>query len=219
MSDHFPKDVYDIAWKESLENSKLLLADARILIEHESYGHAIALAVFSDEELAKTYWCWLVAKGLIPKGSKVVHDAFSRHDSKHLTQLGVIGGLWWQELVRKDKAWMIEVALKFAKPTKEMLEKDVERLREIAVLREHLRQDAVYVKISKGKVHSPSEFTREYAEFVVAGVEERLASQERLMIDPKPEELATLSKLFESLPKEAIDTGEIPVDWLFPWMK
>jgi AbiV family abortive infection protein len=208
------QDVFEDAYRKSLANAKQLLRDAKLLIHESSFGHAIALAISADEEIAKAISCWLVAKRLVPEDSKVVDHAFSRHDIKHMTQIVYYGRMQLEEEFRRGKLSLIDILKEGMRLTEKQLEKDIEKLYQLAMEREYLRQDGLYVNLTDdGTVSSPSQFTLTEAKDVVSGVEQRLAYQERLITMPKPEELASIKAFIDSVPKEAIEEGEIPIDW------
>ena len=48
------KEFLSAIFEEPLENARRYLEDARILNEHKSFGHALALAVLGQEEVAKS---------------------------------------------------------------------------------------------------------------------------------------------------------------------
>jgi len=208
------RDVFEDAYKGSLENAKQLLRDAKLLIRKGSFGHAIALAISADEEIAKAISCWLVAKRLIPDDSKVVDNVFSRHDIKHMTQIVYYGRMQLEEEFRRGELNLIDILKEGMRLTERQLQKDIQKLHQVAMEREYLRQDALYVNLTNdGKISSPSQFTLNEAKDVVSGVEQRLAYQERLMTKPTPEELVSIKEFIDSLPKEAIEEGEIPIEW------
>jgi AbiV family abortive infection protein len=214
------EDVFEDTYKKSIKNAKQLLNNAKLLIGKGSFGHAIALAISADEEIAKAISCWLVAKRLVPDDSKIVNHAFSRHDIKHMTQIVYYGRLQLEKEFRRGKLNLIDILREGMRLTKKQLQKDLEKLYQMAMEREYLRQDALYVNLTNdGKVSSPSQFTLNEANDVVSGVEQRLAHQERLMTKPKPEELASIKAFIDSLPKEAIEEGEIPIKWFVPVKK
>ena len=64
------------ASKESLDNAKLWIKDAEILMVNSSFGHAYSLLVIADEEVSKANVCWLVSENMIPYNSKLVKQAF-----------------------------------------------------------------------------------------------------------------------------------------------
>jgi AbiV family abortive infection protein len=214
------KRIFGNACRKSLENAKQLLADAKLLIRNRSYGHAIALAIFSDEELAKALSCWLAAKGLIPEESKAIDDAFSSHHMKHLAQIGIYVGMRLQEGLRQGRTTLVDILKEGMKLTEVQIAKDMEKIQRMAEERESLRQDAVYVDITvDGKSLSPSDFTRDEAEEAISGVDQRLSYEERLITNPSHEELLSFRAYFDSLPKDAIMRNEIPIDWFTSWKR
>jgi AbiV family abortive infection protein len=213
-------DVFEDAYLKSIENAKQLLKDAKSLMRKGSFGHVIALAISSDEETAKAWSCWLVAKRLVPDDSKVIDHAFSSHDTKNLTQILFYICMQLEEELRLGKLNLIDVLKEGERLTEKQLRKDINRLYQMAVQREYLRQDALYVNLTDDeKISSPSKFTVDEAEDVVSGVEQRLAYLEKLITKPTSEELGSIKTLIDSLPKEAVEEDEIPTEWFTSWKK
>jgi AbiV family abortive infection protein len=207
------------AWKKSIENAKQLLEDAKLLLCNRSYGHAIALAIFSDEEVAKAFTCWLVAKGFIPEDSRAVEHAFTSHASKHSAQLAIFEGLLLRSELQQGKITPLKVIKRGMRVTEKQIKRAEERHWQIADEREFLRQDAIYTNIEDRELLSPSRFTNDYAKEIILGVEQRLDFETKLMTDPSREVLRSFRALFDSLPKQAIMEDAIPPEWFRTWKK
>jgi AbiV family abortive infection protein len=70
-----------------LKNAEKFIEDAKILIQNSSFGHALALSIFDDEEIAKSYVYWFVVNKLIPASSIIVKQVFVDHYAKHENQI------------------------------------------------------------------------------------------------------------------------------------
>lgn len=98
--------------------------------------------------------------------------------------------------------------------TQEQLLRDFEQLDEVARERELLRQSAIYVGLKEGMLSTPSQLTKEESEQVLLGVEQRLGFLEMFLEEcSKPEGFRLLKSIFDSLPREALQDGEIPIEW------
>ena len=47
-------------WKALMDNATSLITDARLLLEHGSFGRARSLTVLAQEELGKALWLYEV---------------------------------------------------------------------------------------------------------------------------------------------------------------
>jgi AbiV family abortive infection protein len=72
----------------SLTNSEQYVKDAEFLVKKRSYGHAFALAVFGEEELAKAVMYYLCAEGIFGIDGKWRKNSL-RHVGKQRFAFGI----------------------------------------------------------------------------------------------------------------------------------
>ena len=179
--------------KESLKNAEQFIDDAEILFKMKSYGHAFALAVLGEEELAKAIMYSIAAEGIIGikgKWAKVLR--------KHLWKQSIAISI----VIMYELILMLEEAADSAKKKSKgnvrrfkqiWKEKFSEILQEEAKLAaqergeffEHLepfarlqlkREKAMYVDadLKELKISSPRKFKKSNAKRHISHVKERL---------------------------------------------
>ena len=85
--------LYSKATKLSLENAEQLSEDAKLLLEHGSYGHASALIRLAVEEAVKAHICWFTSEKIWPIENKIVRDVFRYHRVKNEIFLSFLSGM------------------------------------------------------------------------------------------------------------------------------
>lgn len=199
---------YEQAMKLSLENAERFIEDAKILIQNSSFGHALALSIFGDEEIAKSYVCWFVVNKLMPASSIVAKEIFRDHYAKHENQIWLHIVALLAEQASSGEIKLEQIIKEGLMVRKDQLEKDLEKLNRLSIDREELRKRGIYVDIRKNKVLSPRLIQREEAEEVLGGVKYRLEYIRKFMKDfAEPKKFALLKQLFDSLPNEVKETG------------
>lgn len=202
--------LYSKAAKLSLENAEQWIKDAKLLIKNSSFGHASALLRFASEEIAKAYICWFTSEKIWPLKSKPIRDVFRYHRAKSGVFLGLLFSL----------EYMLEHPIE--KAMKDMLEasdeeifKALEEFEHMIILAEKMRQRAMYVDVNlrKKEVKTPMRIGEKEPQSLLKGAEFFLKNM-RYYVEECPEEKkAVLREIFSSIPREAWETGEIPIEW------
>lgn len=196
-------NLYAQATKLSLENAEQWINDAELLIKNSSYGHANALLRFACEEIAKAYVCWLTSERIFPIENRVVRDAFRKHPVKNQVIIALIYGLAWRGSYR------------WKEPSDQKIIEAYNQLKPMIDSTEKMRQRAVYVDIiwDKNQVQTPLAIPKIEANRVLV-LTEILLKVVRYYIKKWPEPTKEkFRRVFDSLPKEAWETGEIPIEW------
>lgn len=179
--------------KESLENAEQFVDDAKVLFRKKSYGHAFALAVLGEEELAKAIMYSNAAEGLIGIKGKWRED-LHKHKWKQIIAF-TIAMMYELILILEEAADFAKKKSKgddrmfkqiFEKKAVQILQKE-DRLfahRKGEVF-EHLelfgelqrkREKAMYVdaNLKELKISSPKKIKRSTAKRYISHVKERL---------------------------------------------
>ena len=204
----FERELFAQAYKISLKNAEQWIKDAKLLMEHSSFGHANALLRFASEEIGKALISWYVSEELFPSNSKPVRDVFRNHVTKNQVILGILIGLQWAESRRKGQ---IEVT---REPTDKEIEKAWNLFKDMTFGMEKQRQKGIYVDLDlkNKKIASPETITEEEVKVIlqgtevlfryVSGIPERFSDQDK----------ERFREFFKSLPKEVWKTGQIPIE-------
>jgi len=179
--------------KESVKNAEQFVNDAEILLKRKSCGHAFALAVLGEEELAKAIMYSLAVDGIIGVSGKWRRD-LRNHKWKHTIAFSV--AMMYELILMLEEAWnFAEKKSKgnserfkkiFEKKAQEIIHEE-ERLatRRRGELFEHIepfeelqrkRENAMYVdaNLKELKINSPRKFKRAKAKSYISHVKERL---------------------------------------------
>lgn len=176
-----------------LKNAEQYVEDAKILIKKGSSGHAFALAVFAEEELAKAVMYHLCAEGIYGVEGKWKEDVFS-HKRKQQFAFGIA---WAYEVIlmmqeasefarRKAKGKVAEAKRIYEKRVAELYLKEqtafasrhgeaYEHLRYFEGLQDR-REEAMYVEVDlqKDRVTCPRDFKKPKARQYISQVCERV---------------------------------------------
>lgn len=203
--------LYSKAAKSSLENAEQWIKDAKLLLEHESFGHASALLRIALEETAKAHICWFTSEGMWPIENKVIQDVFRYHKVKNRLFLGLICAAEWMR-----ENYPLEVATKdMLEPTEEEILETFEEFEDMIEAVEKMRQRAMYVDVDleKKEVSTPMTIGEKEPDIVLKGAEFFLKLTRYYMEKFSEEKKAKVREFFSFIPREAWKTGEIPIEW------
>lgn len=177
----------------SLKNAEQYITDAEVLVKKRSYGHAFALAVLGEEELAKAVMYYLCAEGIFGIEGKWRKDSL-RHVRKQRFAFGIA---FMYEIIliveeamnfaqKKAKGNTPRFGKIFEKKMAEILQKEqklvaskhgdfYEHLKPFEELQKK-REKAMYVEanLRKGEVTSPKDFKKSEAKQYISHVKERV---------------------------------------------
>jgi AbiV family abortive infection protein len=176
-----------------LKNAERYIKDAEILIKKRSSGHAFALAVFAEEELAKAVMYHLCAEGIFGVEGKWRKDTL-KHERKQQFAFG-IAFVYEMYLVieeavefaerkaKKDAAKFMQI---FEKRVAEILQREQElfaskhgeayqHLKHFEELQKK-REKAMYVEVDlqRDEVTCPKDFKKSEAKQYIFHVDERI---------------------------------------------
>jgi len=177
----------------SLKNAEQFIKDAEFLVKKRSYGHAFALSVLAEEELAKAVMYYLCAEGIFGINGKWRNDSI-----RHVRKQGFAFGIaFMYELIlmieeamdfarRKARRDATKFKVIFEKKIAEILQKEMklfaskrgdlyDHLKPFEKIQEK-RERALYVeaKLQKGEITSPRDFKKSEAKQYISHVKERL---------------------------------------------
>lgn len=204
--------LYSKAAKLSLENAEQWIEDAKLLMEHSSFGHVSALLRFALEETAKAYICWFTSEGIWPLENKPIKDAFQYHRVKNQLILGLLYGVIWLSKWDFSLKRAIE---EMPEPSDEEILEAYEEFEEMITGAEKMRQRAIYVDVNleKKKVAAPPNIEEKEPDNLLK-LAEYFVRIVRLYMEKFPEkDKAKLREIFATVPKEAWKAGEIPIEW------
>jgi AbiV family abortive infection protein len=211
--------LFKEASKLSLENAEQWTKDAKLLVDAASLKHAAVLMQFASEEIAKFIVCWHVGEGMMPiKNNRLIKEVFRSHKIKNHILFGFMVNLVQGTPLKEG--FRVEDYVRDIK----FIEREA-LFKNMAFYSDKLRQICTHVDIDwkKGKV-----LTLEYASKPAADnimnpkiAAERLQGLEntisymRKILDGgiSEQDKNTLREFYESMPKEAWKTGEIPIEW------
>jgi len=177
----------------SLKNAEQYVKDAEVLLRKRSFGHAFALAVFAEEELAKAVMYHLCAEGIFGIEGKWRKDSL-RHMGKQQFAFG-IAFLYELSLIAEEAVEFAErKAKKNTEKFKRILERKVAKILQKEQDRfasrhgevyEHLkhfeelqkkREKAMYIEanLQKKEVTSPKDFKKSEVKQYISHVKERV---------------------------------------------
>lgn len=160
VDEQLTKDL-ELAAHAAYDNGCELSIDARLLFESDRYSRATALAILAEEEFSKAFTLKLSAEN--KRWDSALFDSLRSHAIKQGLAEAVVN------YIEREKArarWLggFSSAFPDEKKVKEVVAAAKLRLRN--PVKDHLKQDALYVSISKeGKIKSiPKNITRKEAE-------------------------------------------------------
>ena len=179
--------------KESLKNAEKFVSDAEVLFKRKSYGHAFALAVLGEEELAKAIMHSNAVDGTIGVKGKWRRD-LSNHKMKQTIALSVASMYEVALMVEEAEDFAEEKAEGDDKRFKQIFEKKFQQIleeeekmfdRKKGDIFEHLepfrdlqkkREKAMYVEanLKEQRISSPRQFKKSTAKRYISHVKERL---------------------------------------------
>ena len=214
----------------SLENAEQWAKDARMILNAYSFKHATVLMQFAIEETSKSIVCWHVSERIFPvDDNRIVEALFKSHPIKYHIFLAFMLNLA-QGRPLKEGFKLEDYArdVKFIEkgmPPKRFGEKG-SLFQNLALYSHKLRQICTYVDVDlkKGKVltleyackpAAENIMNREIAAERLQGLEDAI-SYVRGIVEGgiSDRNKNTLREFYESMPKEAWKTGEIPVEWI-----
>lgn len=202
--------LYSKAAKLSLENAEQWLKDAKLLLEHGSFGHADALIRLAVEEAVKALVCWLTSERIWPIENKVVRDVFRHHKVKNEFFLSFLAG--WTARARFP-SWkrLMESASKLLP---EQISDAPKEFQKMIASTDKMRHRAMYVDRKGKEVETPIEVKEEEAKNI-SRLAEFFLKTVRHTIEEFPEEKkAELRGFFSKIPEESWETGEVSATWL-----
>jgi len=207
--------LYSRAAKLSLENAEQWIEDAKLLLEHGSFGHASALIRLAVEEAVKALTCWFTSEKIWPIENKIVRDVFRHHRVKNEFFLSFLAG--WMAKVRFH-SWK-RLMESIPKLSQKEISEDLKRFEKLMVSTDEMRQRAMYVNLKEKEVETPLEIGEEEPKNIIT-VAEFFIKTVRNIAERIPEsEKTKLKKLFSKIPKEDWKTGELTIDWLAEVMR
>lgn len=206
--------LYSKAAKLSLENAEQWVEDAKLLLEHESFGHANALIRLAVEEGVKALVCWFVSERIFPAENMMFRDVFRHHRVKNEFFLGFLGG--WIAQIRFRSWDRLMAGVK--KQSEKQVSMTPEDFREMIARTDIMRQRAMYVNLKGKKVETPLDIKAEESKSILMPAVFFLKIV-RLIFEELPEgNKAELREIFSLIPNEAWETGELTpqrqIDWL-----
>lgn len=160
VDEQLMKDL-ELAAHAAYDNGCELSLDARLLFESHRYSRATALAILAEEEFSKAFTLKLSADN--KRWDSALYASLRSHAIKQGLAEAVVNYI---EVEKAKARWIggFTSAYPDEKKVKEVVAAAKERLRK--PVKDHLKQDALYVSISKeGKIKSiPKNITREEAE-------------------------------------------------------
>lgn len=160
VDEQLTKDL-ELAAHAAYDNGCELSIDARLLFESHRYSRATALAILAEEEFSKAFTLKLSADN--KRWDSTLYDSLRSHAIKQGLAEAVVNFI---EAEKAKARWIggFTSAYPDEKKAKEFVAAAKKRLRK--PVKDHLKQDALYVAISKeGKIKSiPKNITREEAE-------------------------------------------------------
>jgi len=210
-----------------LDNAEQYIKDAEALVKISSYGHAFALAVLAEEELAKAYVCYIHAEsGLEIKGRW--RRSLTEHRAKQAIQAGF--AFWYKlastmldiidsvrreveqgdisENQAKDRLWrrMAEYPKRMEEEgSPESIEWD-EYLKWFKTMRED-KERGLYVDIDfkRGRLSSPRSLTIDEVKKYLSQIKERFEITKFIVNQPlSPSDKIRLKETLKSLKDELI---------------
>ena len=208
-----------------LQNAERFIKDAELLIDDDSYDHALALTILADEELAKLSIYHVGSLGLIKiyYNGKYVYIYgekinIKNHKQKQSFQSVLYLFNWcleplFEELfeIKKnykediEKDTFIEImnrhTERILRSTEEGTpeEKEVKRQMDRFNTLEKIKQSALYVDIKDGKTTSPQSITQNMVIDYISEVKRRLNQKKRDINLPMTEEFKNLLNQFKPI--------------------
>lgn len=204
--------LYAQATKLSLENAEQWIKDAKLLIKNSSFGHASALLRFACEEIAKARVCWLTSEKIIPRENKIIQDIFRYHETKN----SIILAMLFNAMFFSDNRLRKEMMEGKLKPSEEEILETYEVFEDMLVSTEKMRQKAIYVDVNleKNNVETPLTIGEKEVKVILWLAEFFLRIVKQNVEELSEVDKEKLREVFSSIPKEAWETGEIPIEWL-----
>lgn len=204
--------LYSKAAKLSLENAEQWIEDAKLLMEHSSFGHASALLRFALEETAKAYICWFTSEGIWPLENKPIKDVFQYHRAKNQVILGLLSYVIW---LSKRNFSLKRAIEEMPEPSDEEILEAYEEFEVMVTGAEKMRQRAIYVNVNleKKKVAAPPSIEEKEPDNLLKLAEYFVRIVRHYMEKFPEKDKAKLREIFAMWPREAWKTGEIPVEW------
>jgi len=196
----------------SLENAEQWMKDGKLLIKNSSFGHASALLRFACEESAKAYVCWLTSEKMLPLSNKVVEDVFWKHRVKNEVIVGMFLTVQWMNDNRILKNGVNEDF----EPSEEEIIKTYRQFEAMLDSTEKMRQKAIYVNmnVETEEIRSPLKMDKQECKGVLEAVKFFLKMIRSCIEETSEKDKEKWRKFFSTIPREAWETGEIPIDWL-----
>jgi len=159
--------LYSKAARSSLENAEQWLKDARLLLEHGSFGHANALIRYAVEEGAKALVCWYVSEEMWPVEHHLTEGVFWDHRAKTEVFLGFLSVL----MLRKGGFSRETLLEQTSEISEEQISESLELLKRMVASSEKMRQRAIYVKLKEKEVGTPLEIREQESKSIFIGAE------------------------------------------------
>jgi AbiV family abortive infection protein len=215
--------------KLSLENAEQWTKDAKLLVGTSSLKHAAVLMQFASEEIAKFIVCWHVSERIFPiNDNRIVREVFHSHTIKNHILFGFMLNLVQGTPLKEGfNVEDFERDVKFIEkgmPPRKFGEKD-SLFQNICLASHKFRQICTYVDVDwkKGKVLTLEYASRPAAENImnpqIAAEQiqrlENTISYMRKILERGilEQDMKHLREFYDSMPKEAWKTGEIPIEW------
>lgn len=190
--------LYSKAAKSSLENAEQWLEDAKLLLEHGSFGHASALLRFAVEESVKALVCWSASEKTLPMGEEITRDVFRFHTVKNEIFLGFLSGVMLRAGGLSGKRVMEAIS----ELSQEEISNALEELGKMVTSTEKMRQRAIYVNLKGKEVVTPLDIEEEPKNILVSA--KFFLEAVRYLAEELPEvEKTRLRELFSRKPGEA----------------
>lgn len=156
------KKELELAAHASYDNGCELMKDARILFESQRFSRATALAILAEEEFCKAFTLKLSADNY--RWDSSMFKGLHSHASKQGLAEAVVSYSDWEKETFRLSVGIAAGQYPDENKVKEIVLKAKKRMSK--PIKDHLKQDALYVSISKdGKIKSqPKYITKEQAE-------------------------------------------------------
>jgi len=202
--------LYSKATKLSLENAEQWLEDAKLLLEHGSYGHASALIRLAVEEAVKAHICWFTSEKIWPIENKIVRDVFRYHRVKNEFFLSFLSGMMARARFHSWKRLMESIP----KLSQKEISEGFKKFEKMIASTDEMRHRTMYVNLKGREAVTPQEIGEEEPKNILT-VAEFFLKIVRNVAEKMPEDEKTkLRELFSLIPKEDWRTGELTIDWL-----
>lgn len=189
----------------SLRNAEQWIKDAKLLIEHSSFGHASALLRFAIEEVGKAIVCWFVSKRFLPPKSETAKNIFKFHSVKNQITLQMLFSI----LLSTPSVWPKEIP----KPKDEDLIITITSSMEyITSVMEKDRQNAIYVDLNhkQNRVLIPQAIAESEVRRLLQGAEFSFEIAEVFIKKLSEPTIEEVRRSLEPLLNEIRKTGRFP---------